>query len=248
MSRRRGRREGEANEAGVMGEADGTGAAGGTGRERGEAVTDGTAGGDGRDLSPGPVPDGDPLEGDPRTHKTRMLQGALYHAGDSELLADYGRAQAALAAFNAVRADDNAALHAALSSLLGGIGEGSVVKPAFRCDYGRHITLGPGAFVNYDCVFLDCAAITIGAEVLIGPGVHIYTATHPLEAPLRRAGWESARPVTIGDGAWLGGRSVVCPGVTIGENTVVGAGSVVTKDLPAGVLAAGTPCRVLRAL
>lgn len=102
--------------------------------------------------------------------------------------------------------------------------------------------------MNYECLFLDCNTITIGEEVQIAPGVHIYTATHPLDAATRRSGLESARPVVIGDGVWLGGRSIICPGVTIGENTVVGAGSVVTKNLPANALAVGNPCRVVRSL
>jgi maltose O-acetyltransferase len=123
-----------------------------------------------------------------------------------------------------------------------------VLKPWFRCDYGRNIAIGANTFINYDCVFLDCNRITIGREVQIAPRVQIYTATHPLEAAVRRSGVEFALPVAIEDGVWLGGGAIVCPGVTIGENTVVGAGSVVTRDLPAGVLAVGNPCRVLRTL
>ena len=177
-----------------------------------------------------------------------MLAGAPYLASDPELSALYAAAQGLVATFNGIRADDTPALTAVLSRLFGRLGAGAVVRPSFRCDYGVHITIGPATFVNYDCVFLDCAWITIGAEVQIAPGVHLYTATHPLDAATRRSGLESARPITIGDGAWLGGRVVVCPGVTIGENTVVAAGSVVTKDLPPGVLAAGSPCRVIRPL
>ena len=108
--------------------------------------------------------------------------------------------------------------------------------------------IGEEAFINYDCVFLDCNRITIGREVQIAPRVQIYTATHPLDAATRRSKLEFALPVVIKDGAWLGGGVIVCPGVTIGENTVVGAGSVVTRDLPPGVLAVGNPCRVLRSL
>ena len=127
-------------------------------------------------------------------------------------------------------------------------GAGAVLKPSFRCDYGSNIAIGEDAFINYDCVFLDCNRITIGREVQIAPRVQIYTATHPLDASTRRTKLEIALPVVIKDGAWLGGGAIVCPGVTIGENTVVGAGSVVTRDLPAGVLAVGNPCRVLRDL
>ena len=182
------------------------------------------------------------------TQKQNMLAGEPYLANDPELLADYARAQALLARFNAVRGDDVAALGAVLRDLLGALGEEAVVKPSLRCDYGYNIRIGARTFVNYDCVLLDCNAITIGEEVQVGPGVHIYTATHPLDAGPRRSGWESALPVAIGDGVWLGGRSVVCPGVTIGPDTVVGAGAVVTEDLPAGVLAVGVPARVVRQL
>lgn len=182
------------------------------------------------------------------TQKERMLAGELYLAHDPELRAAYTRAQTILAAFNATRGDEREALVHHLRNLLGHLGPDAIVKPSLRCDYGTNISIGARTFVNYDCVLLDCNTIAIGEEVQIGPGVHIYTATHPLDAQKRRSGWESADPVVIGDGVWLGGGSIVCPGVTIGENTVVGAGSVVTRDLPPNVLAVGNPCRVLRAL
>ncbi len=182
------------------------------------------------------------------TQKRRMLAGESYMASDPELRADYVRAQTLLAAFNATRGDDREALTRHLRDLLGHLGPDAIVKPSFRCDYGANISIGARTFVNYDCVMLDCNLISIGAEVQIGPGVHIYTATHPLDAAARRAGWESADPVTVGDGVWLGGGAIVCPGVSIGENAVIGAGSVVTRDIPANVLAVGNPCRVVRAL
>ncbi|MDQ7990077.1 MAG: sugar O-acetyltransferase [Candidatus Dactylopiibacterium sp.] len=182
------------------------------------------------------------------SQKDKMLAGELYHADDPELQAAHLRAQALLARFNGTPAtalDERGAL---LRELFAGFGEGSVAKPALRCDYGFNIRIGERCFINYDCVLLDCNRIVIGNEVQLAPGVHIYTATHPLDARTRRAGLESALPVTIADGVWLGGGAIVCPGVTIGENTVVGAGSVVTRDLPANVLAAGNPCRVIRPL
>ncbi len=182
------------------------------------------------------------------SQKERMLAGELYLGSDPELVADHVRAQGLLARFNATAADEEQLRTDLLRQILGALGEGTVIRPPLRCDYGIHITIGPGTFINFDCVLLDCNRITIGAEVQIAPGVHIYTATHPLDAATRRGGLESAWPVTIGDGVWLGGRTVVCPGVTIGENTVVGAGSVVTRSLPAGVLAVGNPCRVVRSL
>ncbi|SEN75813.1 maltose O-acetyltransferase [Sphingomonas gellani] len=182
------------------------------------------------------------------SQKDKMLAGELYLADDPELAAAYAKAQAILARFNATRGDHVDMLTAHLSELVDHLGEGAIVKPSLRCDYGFNISIGARSFLNYDCVLLDCNRITIGEEAQIAPGVHIYTATHPLDAATRRSGLECAQPVTIGDGVWLGGRTVVCPGVTIGENTVVGAGSVVVHDLPANVLAVGSPCRPIRDL
>lgn len=175
-----------------------------------------------------------------------MLAGELYLASDPELAAEHRRAQVILERFNASRVDEDTLRLELLRELFGQFGEGAVVKPSLRCDYGCNIQVGARTFINYDSVLLDCNRITIGEEVQIAPGVHIYTATHPLDAATRRSGLEYALPVAIGDGVWLGGGTIVCPGVTIGENTVVGAGSVVTRSLPAGVLAAGSPCRVIR--
>lgn len=183
-----------------------------------------------------------------KTEREKMLAGELYLASDPELVAAQARAQELLAAFNGAAPGAEAERRAILHELLGAMGEGVVIKPSLRCDYGTQIRIGARSFINYDAVMLDCAAIEIGADVQIAPGVHLYTATHPLDGPLRRSGAEFARPITIGDGVWLGGGTIVCPGVTIGANTVVGAGSVVTKDLPANCVAAGNPCRVLRFL
>jgi maltose O-acetyltransferase len=180
--------------------------------------------------------------------KAKMLAGQLYMATDPELSAAHLRAQAILAKFNATSADAEDERRTLLTELFERIGEGTVLKPTLRCDYGFNIAIGDRTFINYDCLLLDCNRITIGDEVQIAPGVHIYTATHPVEAKARRSGIEYALPVSIGDGAWLGGRAVVCPGITIGANTVVGAGSVVTRDLPANVVAVGNPCRVIRQL
>jgi maltose O-acetyltransferase len=177
-----------------------------------------------------------------------MLAGELYLATDPELVAADLRAQNLLFRFNMTPPDAGDERRALLMALFGSFGTGAVVRPSFRCDYGSNITIGEGTFINYDCVFLDCNRITIGREVQIAPRVQIYTATHPLEATTRRSMLEFALPVAISDGVWLGGGAIVCPGVTIGENTVVGAGSVVTRDLPAGVLAVGNPCRVLRTI
>jgi maltose O-acetyltransferase len=180
--------------------------------------------------------------------KAKMLAGQPYMASDPELSAAHLRAQAILARFNATSADADAERRTLLTELFERIGQGTVLKPTLRCDYGFNIAIGDRTFINYDCLLLDCNRITIGDEVQIAPGVHIYTATHPIDAKARRSGIESALPVVIGDGVWLGGRAVVCPGVTIGANTVVGAGSVVTRDLPANAVAVGNPCRVIRQL
>lgn len=182
------------------------------------------------------------------SEKDKMLAGELYMASDPELKAGHLHAQAVLARFNATAATESALRREILAGLFAHLGADVVVKPTFRCDYGYNISIGARSFLNFDAVLLDCNRITIGEEVQIAPGVHIYTATHPLDAATRRSGAEFALPVTIGDGVWLGGGVIVCPGVTIGENTVVGAGSVVARDLPANCLAVGNPCRVVRTL
>ena len=124
----------------------------------------------------------------------------------------------------------------------------AVVRPPFRCDYGYQTSIGARTFVNWGLIALDVAPITIGEDVQIGPNVQLLTATHPLEPGPRRQKWESSKPIAIGNNVWLGGGVIVCPGVTIGENTVVGAGAVVVKDLPANVVAVGNPARILRSL
>jgi maltose O-acetyltransferase len=184
----------------------------------------------------------------PTGQKAKMLAGEFYLATDSQLVAEDQRAQELLFRFNMTRPDAGEERRALLTELFNAFGTGAVLKPSFRCDYGSNISIGEDTFINYDCVFLDCNRITIGRQVQIAPCVQIYTATHPLDAATRRSKLEFALPVVIKDGAWLGGGAIVCPGVTIGENTVVGAGSVVTRDLPPGVLAVGNPCRVLRGL
>lgn len=185
---------------------------------------------------------------DEKSQKEKMLAGELYVADDPELQQAHLHAQSLLSEFNATAADALDRRRSLLLSLFARFGEGTVLKPTLRCDYGFNISIGERTFINFDCVLLDCNRIVIGDEVQFAPGVHIYTATHPLDARQRRSGVEYALPVVIGDGAWLGGGAIVCPGVTIGENTVIGAGSVVTRDLPANVLAVGNPCRIVRQL
>jgi len=178
--------------------------------------------------------------------KQRMLRGQLYRFDDPELAADNARAQALLERYNATSYAEQDLRDTLLRDLLGEMGEGVVVRPPFRCDYGSYIAIGARTFVNYDCVMLDVAPIRIGAACQIATCVQLLTATHPIDPEARRFGWESAEPITLGDNVWLGGGVIVCPGVTIGDNTVVGAGAVVTRDLPAGVVAIGNPARVYR--
>jgi maltose O-acetyltransferase len=178
--------------------------------------------------------------------KERMLRGELYLAGDPDLAADHARAQDLVERYNATRHAERELRDRLLRELLGEVGKGVVVNPPFRCDYGTHIAIGAGTFVNYDCVMLDVAPISIGAACQLATCVQLLTPIHPIDPEPRRRGWEAAEPITIGDNVWLGGGAIVCPGVTIGHDTVVGAGAVVTRNLPAGVVAVGNPARVLR--
>jgi maltose O-acetyltransferase len=183
---------------------------------------------------------------DARTPREKMLAGEEYLADDPELIALNLRAQRLTAAYNA--STDYAERGPILAELLGSCGEDVHVRPPLHLDYGSHLHIGARTFANFGLVALDCAEIRIGEDVQIGPNVQLLTATHPLDADRRRAKWESAAPITIGDNVWLGGGVIVCPGVTIGADTVVAAGSVVTKDLPARVLAVGSPVRAIRDL
>lgn len=181
------------------------------------------------------------------TQRERMLRGELYRADDPDLVASRRACQRLLDAFNATRADDDGARRQLLRELLGSLGDGSVILPRFQCDYGTYISIGANSFLNYDAILLDCAPITIGDDVAIGPRAQLVTAHHPIDDHnARRGGSELASPVVIGDNVWMGAGVIVCPGVTIGDNSVIGAGSVVTRDVPAHVLAVGNPCRVIR--
>ena len=161
-----------------------------------------------------------------------MLSGRLYHAQDSELAAARLRARRLVFRYNQ-SAPENESLRRELArELFGQMGEGCYLEPPLRCDYGSNIRLGDRVYANFNLVVLDCAAVTIGNDVLIGPNVGIYTAGHPVDPGLRRQGLEFALPITIEDGVWIGGHAVIAPGVRIGRNSVIGAGSVVTKDIP----------------
>jgi maltose O-acetyltransferase len=178
--------------------------------------------------------------------RERMLAGELYLASDPELVAARRRARRLTRLFNQSTEEEIGKREELIRQLFGAIGGRFEIEPEFRCDYGFNIFAGDGLFVNFGGVFLDCAPIRIGRNVLMGPSVHLYAATHPTDAATRATGRELARPITIGDDVWIGGGVIVCPGVTIGDRAVIGAGSVVTRDVPDGVIAAGNPCRVLR--
>lgn len=183
-----------------------------------------------------------------RSEWDKMVAGELYDAYAPELVEARKGTRAMLRRYNASTEDQGPFRLSLLRELLGSTGARLEIEPPFRCDYGANIHLGDGVYMNFDCVILDCAEVRIGRNVLLGPGVHIYAASHPIEAALRIQGPELAKPVHIGDNAWIGGRAVICPGVTIGADVTIGAGSVVTRDIPQGVLAAGNPCRVIRYL
>jgi maltose O-acetyltransferase len=177
--------------------------------------------------------------------RERMLRGELYIADDPDNEAEFSRVQDLLGQFNRSAPAAWDERDALLRQILQHVGRGVVVRPPFFCEYGA-ISIGDGTFVNVDAVMLDVAPITIGAACQIATRVQLLTATHPIDPEPRRLGWEYGAPITIADNVWLGGGVIVCPGVAIGEDTVVGAGAVVTRDLPAGVVAAGVPARVLR--
>lgn len=176
-----------------------------------------------------------------------MLRGELYLASDPELVAARERARRLWRSYNGLDPADPERREI-LGRLLGSLGSGAVIEPPFFCDYGTQISVGSDVFVNFNCVFLDCANITIGAQTQLGPAVQLYTATHPIEAEARVAGPELAYPIHIGARVWIGGGAIVLPGVIIGDDTVVGAGSVVSRSLPSGVIAVGNPCRVVRTI
>jgi maltose O-acetyltransferase len=184
---------------------------------------------------------------DPRSQRERMLAGDWY-IPDDELAGMSRRAQHLDGRYAELRRTDAAAARDVLGELLGSLGEDTVIRPPLYVDYGVNLHLGARTFVNFGLVALDVARITIGDDVQIGPNVQLLTPVHPVEPGPRRNKLEAARPITIGNNVWLGGGVIVCPGVSIGENTVVGAGAVVTRDLPAGVLAVGNPARATRGI
>jgi len=177
-----------------------------------------------------------------------MLAGELYIADDPVLGEESRRAQRLTHQINTMDPSDGDRRRTLLTELFSAFGEDSEIRPPIQCDYGYQTTIGARTFVNWGAIFLDVAAVSIGDDVQIGPNVQFLTATHPLDPDPRREKWEAAEPIVIGNNVWLGGGVIVCPGVIVGADTVVGAGSVVTRDLPAGVVAAGSPAKVIREL
>lgn len=180
-----------------------------------------------------------------RTEWEKMLAGELYDPLDPELVQARDRARDLCFDLNGTRESQKAARRAILCELFGRGGETATVQPPFFCDYGTNIELGHSVFFNFQCVVLDVSRVTIGDFTMFGPAVQIYTATHPMNPELRRSR-EYAKPISIGSDVWVGGGAILCPGVRIGSRSVIGAGSVVTRDIPEGVFAAGNPCRVIR--
>lgn len=175
-----------------------------------------------------------------------MVSGELYRAADPELVQDRLNARRLTRLFNQSLETEDLQRKALLRELFGSIGNEYDVEPPFRCDYGFNIHVGENFYANFDCVFLDVCEIRIGDNCFLGPGVHIYTATHPLEAWERNSGVEFGRPVTIGDNVWIGGRAVINPGIRIGNNAVVASGAIVTKDVPDHAVVGGNPARIIK--
>src|SRR3954466_1299775 len=177
--------------------------------------------------------------------KDRMLRGELYIAAD-ELAADFSRAQEVLERYNRSAFAEQELRDRLLRELIAERGDGVHIRPPFHLEYGTRVSIGARTFFNYDCLMLDVAPVTIGAACQVASRVQFVTPTHPIDPEPRRTGWESAKPIVVGDNVWLSAGVIVVPGVTIGDDTVVGAGAVVTRDLPAGVVAMSVPARVLR--
>ena len=183
-----------------------------------------------------------------KTEQQKMLAGELYRSTDSELVAQRQSARRLTRLYNSTTEQEQERRSQIIFELFGAAGPTIEIEPPFYCDYGSNIFAGDGFYMNFGCVILDCNRVDIGEKVMCGPSVQIYTATHPTDPEVRLSGLEFAAPVQIGNNVWIGGGAIICPGVTIGDDTTIAAGSVVVKDIPARVVAAGNPCRVIRHL
>ncbi len=182
------------------------------------------------------------------SEKEKMIAGEMYFPNEENLLNDRKYAKDLCFELNNTPPSKSEERNAILQKLLGKCGEETIIESNFFCDYGYNISVGKNFFANYNCVILDCAPVKFGDNVLIGPGCGFYTAIHPIDAEERSTLLESAKPITVGNDVWFGGNVTVLPGVTIGSNVVIGAGSVVTKNIPSNVVVVGNPCKVIRTL
>ena len=182
------------------------------------------------------------------TEKDKMLAGEMYDPADPQLTAERQRARDLCKSLNESYDNEQELRQRIIRKLFGSADDAIWIEPPFYCDYGSNTTLGNKVFFNFNCVILDPAPVTIGNNVLFGPSVQLCTATHPMRASERRTWHEFARPIEIGSDVWVGAGTIICPGVHIGSRSVIGAGSVVARDIPADVLASGNPCRLVRQL
>ncbi|MCK6207415.1 sugar O-acetyltransferase [Bacillus infantis] len=180
------------------------------------------------------------------SEKEKMLAGELYDAADPILVKERANARRLTRLFNLTEETEEKKRTALLKELLGSTGNKLYIEPSFRCDYGYNIKVGENFYANFDCVILDVCEVNIGDHCFMAPGVHIYTAGHPLHPEERNAGPEFGKPVTIGNNVWIGGRAVINPGVKIGNNAVIASGAVVTKDVPDNAVVGGNPARVIK--
>ncbi len=181
-----------------------------------------------------------------KTEKEKMIAGEMYVAADPELIKGRTEARRLTALFNSPFEKEDGENTRILKQLFGSTGENIYMEPNFRCDYGYNIHVGENFYANFDCVMLDVCPITFGDNCMLAPGVHIYTATHPLHPDERNSGKEFGKPVTIGDNVWIGGGAIINPGVTIGDNAVIAAGAVVVKDVPDNAVVGGNPAKVIK--
>lgn len=180
------------------------------------------------------------------SEKQKMIKGLPYYPSDDELTKARKNARRILREISKISEDSEEDRKVLFRQLFGHTGDKFFIENEFVCDYGFNISFGENSYANFNCIFLDAAPIHIGKNVMFAPAVKLFTATHPIDHKLRNTGIEYAKPIRIGDNVWIGGGAIINPGVSVGKNTVIGSGSVVTKDIPANVVAAGNPCRVIR--
>lgn len=183
-----------------------------------------------------------------KTEREKMINGERYDPGDRELMSDRARARTLVRSFNDARETEEEERSRLLKALFGSTGETIYAESNFRCDYGYNIDVEENFYANFDCTILDEGKVTIGKNCMIAPGVHIYTNTHPIHAEERITEVKYTKPVAIGDNVWMGGRAVINPGVSVGDNAVIASGAVVTKDVPANAVVGGNPASVIRSL